>query len=200
MSRYSTEPPAFDDDADFNRRSAIIDQDARNTPMQEDYRLVTHSLSAFCARATSLLREHRYHEYVRFVLNLCYEENYQAFLDPIQHRLDDEDCHHPISGLRDYDSLLAISDDLLVRRSVTCFVIGRHEDVLQKDIHIQTPVRNIAVRISLSYSYSYSYTHLLTCAFHSSMNREAFVMLTFIVSLTSHSVNLVHKHSIVCCF
>jgi hypothetical protein len=111
-----------------------------------------YSLTRFCQTAKLLLESDDPASFVRFVL--CgRHQNHQVSVDAIQNRLN---SRHPISGLRDYDSLLGIQKDIVVGTSLTLFPLAKKEDTLRTNIH-------------LSYSFNFSgvsYTHLSQEKFH----------------------------------
>ncbi|CAA7271230.1 unnamed protein product [Cyclocybe aegerita] len=98
----------------------------------------SHSLESFCVSAKRLLEAKDYHSFVRFVLSGVHG-GHQAFVDPILNRLS-LDPEHEITGLRDYDSLLGVDDEIQVDDSITIQVLGRVEDTLRKNVHINLEV------------------------------------------------------------
>lgn len=93
----------------------------------------SYSLAQFCETAKTLLESDDPASFVRFVLCGRYQ-NHQAVIDAIQNRLDD---HHIITGLRDFDSLLGIHRDIVVRTGLTLYPLARKEDTLRTNIHLQ---------------------------------------------------------------
>ncbi|KAG6864738.1 hypothetical protein C0991_007445 [Blastosporella zonata] len=76
-------------------------------------------------------------EHVRFVLTGEYEEDgrtYQAFIDPIQNRVEED---HQLSVLRDYDSLLGISEIIMVTDNISVFTVPHPSFALKSGLHFK---------------------------------------------------------------
>jgi len=69
---------------------------------------------------------------------------YQVTLDPILNRLDED---HPISVLRDYDSLIGVSPNIRVKGALWVYAIAKHEDSLQNNIHLSHSIVSLCVRL-----------------------------------------------------
>lgn len=78
---------------------------------------------------------------------------YQVTIDPILNRLDED---HPISILRDYDSLIGVSPHIRVKGALRIYAIAKHEDALQNNIHLSHPIVSFHV-------YLYSSQPLTLC-------------------------------------
>src|SRR6202035_1512265 len=63
---------------------------------------------------------------------------------------------------RDYDSLLGISSNICVKAPIFVFAVGKNEDVLRTNIHIEMPIQRGDVHTSLLSGPSYSCIHQLT--------------------------------------
>lgn len=92
----------------------------------------SYSLAQFCETAKILLDSDDPASFVRFVLSGRYQ-NHQVFVDAFQNVLDEQ---YQFKGLRDFDSLLGIFEDIAVRTSLTLFPLARKEDTLHTNIHL----------------------------------------------------------------
>jgi len=92
----------------------------------------SYSVAEFCETAQNLLESEDSASFVRFVLCGRYQ-NHQVVVDPIQNRLDPE---RKIKGLRDFDSLLGICEDIPVRSPLTLFPLAKKDDTLNTNIHL----------------------------------------------------------------
>jgi len=92
----------------------------------------SYSLAQFCRTAKLLLDSDEPASFVRFVLCGKYLDH-QVFVDAFQNTLDEQ---YKFRGLRDFDSLLGISEDIPVRTSLTLFPLARKEDTLHTNIHL----------------------------------------------------------------
>jgi hypothetical protein len=92
----------------------------------------SYSLSEFCVTAKRLLGSDNAAEFVCFVLCGRYQDH-QAIIDAYQNVLHES---YTFKGLRDYDSLLGINKDIVVRTSLTLYPLARKEDTLKTNIHL----------------------------------------------------------------
>lgn len=99
----------------------------------ENLETQSYSLTQFCETAKGLLDSDDSTSFVRFVLCGRYQDH-QVFVDAFQNILDE---HYKIQGLRDFDSLLGIYKDILVRSPLTLFPLARKEDTLHTNIHLK---------------------------------------------------------------
>lgn len=91
----------------------------------------SYSLAQFCETAKHLLDSDPA-SFVRFVLCGRYQDH-QVIVDAFRNTLDER---HKIQGLRDFDSLLGIFEDIPVRTALTLFPLARKEDTLHTNIHL----------------------------------------------------------------
>lgn len=92
----------------------------------------SYSLSQFCETAKRLMESDDPASFVHFVLCGRYQ-GHQVFVDAFQNTLHEG---YKLKGLRDFDSLLGISEDIPVRTSLTLFPLARKEDTLHTNIHL----------------------------------------------------------------
>lgn len=105
-----------------------------------DLPLRAYSLQQFCQKALEL-RETNHADFVKFVLTGRYNGR-QAVVDPI---VDSIEGNQSYRLLRDYDSLLGITPDLMVHGSVTLYPLARREDTLSRNIHMSYHFRSSSV-------------------------------------------------------
>ncbi|KAF8808357.1 hypothetical protein BYT27DRAFT_7097079 [Phlegmacium glaucopus] len=102
----------------------------------DDLAQQTYTLDDFCTTAKRLHKLDDMAPFVRFVLCGIYQddfEQHQAIIDPIQNRLH---AGYPITGLRDFDSLLGIDKHIRVRSPLTVFPVARMQDTLHTNVHL----------------------------------------------------------------
>lgn len=92
----------------------------------------SYSLAEFCETAKLLLDSGDAASFVQFVLCGRYE-NHQVVVDAFRNRLNEQ---HKFRGLRDFDSLLGICEDIPVRAPLTLFPLARKEDTLHTNVHL----------------------------------------------------------------
>lgn len=100
------------------------------------------TLPQFCKEAKRILEDDDIPAFVKFVLNGVHDD-YQIVVDAIQDRVDDI---HPITALRDYDSLLAIHKDVLFHADITLSPKAPNYLTLRKDVYINIPIMTDKVR------------------------------------------------------
>ena len=106
------------------------------------------SVLQFCQRAKDLLASNQA-DFVQFVLTGQDPDGSQACIDPIFNRVAPDS--HPVA-IRDYDSLLGISSQiLLVDTNLVVHPISNHEDTLSKNIHIRYEFTTANVRFPCRY-------------------------------------------------
>jgi hypothetical protein len=90
------------------------------------------SLAEFCQQAKLLLASEDTASFIRFVL--CGQHDGRQFsVDAIRNRIRGA---HPISGFRDFDSLLGIDKHIRIRSSLSLYPVARKEDTLYNNIHL----------------------------------------------------------------
>ncbi|KDQ22060.1 hypothetical protein PLEOSDRAFT_1108039 [Pleurotus ostreatus PC15] len=92
------------------------------------------SVAQFCQRAQELMNSDDA-AFVRYVLNGV-DEGEEIRLNPLLDALQDEE---EVEARRDYDSLLGIADDILVKTELSVFPVPKLTDTLTTDIHITHP-------------------------------------------------------------
>jgi len=102
--------------------------------MSDDESTQTTSLSLtdFYRRAKVLYNEDQA-AFIKFVLS-GFDNGKRFYVDPLHHTLDEDE---PIQVTRDYDSLLAISEQIEVENYITVYPIAKKEDTLTANVHLQ---------------------------------------------------------------
>lgn len=95
-----------------------------------------YTLDQFNARAQELYESEHHSHFVQFVLTGI-QNNEQAVLDPIQGAIQNP---NNIASTRDYDSLIGLSDDIEVQRSIYVYPIANPRDTLTEKIHLKYPI------------------------------------------------------------
>jgi len=100
--------------------------------MSDDESMTTSfSLRDFYRRAKTLFKEDPA-TFVKFVL--CgFDDNERFYVDALQNCMPADE---PILVTRDYDSLLAISDQIEVDNYITVYPIAKKEDTLTANVHL----------------------------------------------------------------
>jgi hypothetical protein len=93
----------------------------------------SYSLAQFCETAKRLLDSDDPASFVNFVLCGRYQDH-QVIVDAYQNTLNEQ---NKIKGLRDFDSLLGIFEDIPVKTYLTLFPLARKEDTLHTNIHLK---------------------------------------------------------------
>jgi len=113
--------------------------------------VLAQSLSQFNSTCNHYLTEEDFPSFVTHALCGQGEDaeygQYQVALDPILNRLDE---NHPISVLRDYDSLIGVSPHIRVNGPLWVYAISKHEDSLQNNIHLSHPIVSLCTRLHFS--------------------------------------------------
>jgi hypothetical protein len=101
--------------------------------MSDDESMTTSlSLTGFYSRAKALYRENQA-AFVQFVLSgLDHGERF--YVDALRNALPADE---PIQVTRDYDSLLAISEQIEVENYITVYPVAKKEDTLTANVHLQ---------------------------------------------------------------
>jgi len=101
---------------------------------------VSFTLGQFVAHALSLSCNDN--KYLPFVLTGRFLDDdgrpAQAFIDSIRDMVDDD---HPLSIIRDYDSLLGLANDFLVDGTITMFTVPHPTLALTTSIHLKRDIR-----------------------------------------------------------
>jgi hypothetical protein len=119
--------------------------------MSDDESMQTSlSLTQFYRRAKALYEEDQA-AFVRFVLS-GFDNGERFYVDAIRHALPEDE---PIQLTRDYDSLLAISDEIEVENYITVYPVARKEDTLTANVHLKHRFTFFEVRCSF-FSYTSS--------------------------------------------
>ena len=123
--------------------------------MSDDESMATSlSLTQFYRRAKALYREDQA-AFVKFVLSRFDhgERFFVDFVDALRHSLPEDE---PIQVTRDYDSLLAISEQIEVDNYITVYPIAKKEDTLTANVHLQHrfTLGGVCYSIFLSYTSS----------------------------------------------
>ncbi|KAG6815923.1 hypothetical protein H0H87_010148 [Tephrocybe sp. NHM501043] len=112
-----------------------------STRLFADYPFENHSLREFIERALSLYYPDLDNsDFIRLVLTGEYEDMESkklAFVDPIQNLVSPDAS---LNIQRDYDSLLGISDDILVTGDMSVFAVPHANFALKSSIHIKYPI------------------------------------------------------------
>lgn len=105
----------------------------------EDLDTDVYSLDRFSVVCNQLVSDQdRHGDFIRFALTGAYHGDgaHQAVIDPIQNALD----RHPVSVVRDYDSLLGLSLHIVFNSPITVYPAAKFEDTLSKNLHINAPL------------------------------------------------------------
>jgi len=105
----------------------------------DDVDTEVYSLDEFAVVCNQLVSDQtRRGDFIRFALTGAYHgiDSHQAVLNPIQNVLDD----HPVSVVRDYDSLLGLSPHIAFNNPITIYPAAKFEDTLSKNIHVKAPL------------------------------------------------------------
>ena len=120
--------------------------------------IVTYTLGEFNAYARKLMRDSPDNpkNFLRFMLTgeVLYgggDADHQAEVEPLHNELEP---WHPISICRDYDSIIGITDNIVVDYPVKIFPISDTEDAITDSIHLdhyfaETEVSRRSTSISL---------------------------------------------------
>ena len=121
--------------------------------MSDDESMATSlSLTQFYRRAKALYREDQA-AFVKFVLS-GFDDGERFFVDALRHSLPEDE---PIQVTRDYDSLLAISEQIEVDNYITVYPIAKKEDTLTANVHFlqhKFTLGGVCYSIFLSYTSS----------------------------------------------
>jgi hypothetical protein len=97
----------------------------------------TYTLREFATCAKSLQSEDDSPAFLRFVLTGEVAGEHQAVLDPIRNVLEE---NHPIDAVRDYDSVIAITDDIIVSCAISAYPVSNPTEVLTTSVHLTYPI------------------------------------------------------------
>ena len=103
-----------------------------------------YSLDEFSVVCNRLVNDQtRRGDFIRFALTGAYHgtEPHQAVLNPLQNALE----NHRVSVVRDYDSLLGLSAQILFDNPITIYPAAKFEDTLSKNIHLSAPFVSQAI-------------------------------------------------------
>ena len=113
--------------------------------MSDDESMTTSfSLADFYRRAKVLFKEDQA-AFVKFVLS-GFDGDERFYVDALRHSLPDDE---PIQVTRDYDSLLAISDQIEVENYITVYPVAKKEDTLTANVHLQHQFTRVGVCCSI---------------------------------------------------
>jgi hypothetical protein len=157
----------FDDHADDDAEDAMDhdgEEDAEDTmdhDGEEDVP-VSHSVSDFCLRAQAL-EDSDPGLFAKFVLTGHYTDDLldgpcQAVVEPLWNALNRD---HPITALRDYDSLLGYVADLTIAAPIYVAPIGNAREVLRRSVHISVLVDTADVSFFVSFFLKKKFSDLL---------------------------------------
>ena len=93
----------------------------------------TYSLREFNRHAKDLLASDESDEFVRFSLTGEVAGDHQVVVDPLRDLLDP---HHEITLSRDYDSILGITERIVVNSQLSVYPICNPADALATSIHL----------------------------------------------------------------
>lgn len=96
----------------------------------------SYTVKEFVRKAKTLEREDG-HAFLRFVLTGEADEH-QAVLDPIRNTLGRD---HDVVATRDYDSVIGITKDIVVKSSISVYPVPNPAEVLTTSIHIKYPMK-----------------------------------------------------------
>jgi len=100
-----------------------------------------YTIFSFCDTAKRLLAEDQ-DAFVCFVLCGNYD-GHQVVVDPLVDQVDREDT---ITICRDFDSLLAVVENLKISSDLALFPVAKKEDTLTKDVHFTHQFMSSRVR------------------------------------------------------
>jgi hypothetical protein len=113
---------------------------------------VSHSVSDFCLRGQAL-EDSDPGLFAKFVLTGHYTDDLldrpcQAVVEPLRNALNRD---HPITALRDYDSLLGYVADLPIAAPIYVAPVGNAREVLRRSVHISVLVDTADVSLFVSF-------------------------------------------------
>lgn len=102
------------------------------TALYSDLPLQPYTLQSFVDYADLVRGQKGPQEFIRFVLTGEIPGEHQAVIDPIHNALEDD---YPLSQARDYDSLLGITQDIVVDCAISVYPVPNPVDTLTTSIH-----------------------------------------------------------------
>jgi hypothetical protein len=118
----------------------------------------SYNLDQFSRKAFELYSKEDHGDFIRFVVNGKVGDN-QVVIDPIQHTLPVDQV---ISQLRDYDSVIGLSANVEVKRSIYIYPVANPRDTLTESLHLQYEIPNghnvsigAVARISLNFDFDF---------------------------------------------
>jgi len=117
----------------------------RSVDTDDDQAPKSLSLTEFVSHGKELLKEKQMDDLSNFVLTGAFcGRQYQV--DPIKHVISPS---HPVSIMRDYDSVLGFADRLYISAPITLHPIAKIADSLQRNVHIQQTFENEHVGLGI---------------------------------------------------
>ena len=86
-------------------------------------------------------------DFIRFVLTGEVPDNHQAVVNPLLNHLEPG---HPISISRDYDSIIGITEDIVVDCAVNIYPIGHPSDAITSHINLNCIATDTEVSTPIS--------------------------------------------------
>jgi hypothetical protein len=105
----------------------------------------SYSLKEFIERAKALYSDEVF-EFLTFILTGEDRRNHQAILDPFRNVLPPGDL---VDSMRDYDSVIGITEHIVVRSAISVYPIPNPVEVLTTSIHLKYGVKTGNVRKGL---------------------------------------------------
>jgi hypothetical protein len=104
-----------------------------------------YSLGDFVRKAEGLASDEGADQIVfdRFLLTGEFKDEHQAVVDPIRNIVPDD---HDVKGLRDYDSVVSFTTEIVVDSTISIYPIPNPAEVLSTSVHIQYPITRGDVR------------------------------------------------------
>lgn len=103
-----------------------------------------YSLDDFVKQAELVANEGDDHTaFDRFMLTGEFKDEHQATVDPIRNIIKDD---HNIKALRDYDSMVSFTTEIVVDSTISIYPVPNPAQVLSTSVHIHYPITRGDVR------------------------------------------------------